>query len=397
VPGRSQSGAWPVETALASRSNRRERAAAGGFVMNAQHRTRFSIVVPLYNEAASLVPLYVRLTQVMTTLESRYEIIFVDDGSRDGTAQLLDEIYESDSRVKVITLRRNFGQTAALKAGFDAARGDIVISMDGDLQHEPEQIPEFVSKLEGGYDIVSGWRAERQDNWLSRRLPSKIANWAMSKLARVPLHDFGTTFKAYRRETIQSIQLYGDLHRFIPALAAGVGARIAEIPIGNPPRTNGKSNYGISRTFRVFLDLLSTKFLLDYSTRPLHFLGFFALLLTGTGTLMGSVVILKKVLFHQSVMLQNGPLVFGATLFTLAGIQLLFLGLVSEILSHTYYESQKKPIYATRQIQSHVPELTFVAGRSSRAARHTQRPMPRPGYVVDSRRVDGVASLDGAA
>jgi len=365
--------------------------------MNAQDRTRFSIVVPLYNEAASLVPLYVRLTQVMTTLESRYEIIFVDDGSRDGTAQLLDEIYESDSRVKVITLRRNFGQTAALKAGFDAARGDIVISMDGDLQHEPEQIPEFVSKLEEGYDIVSGWRAERQDNWLSRRLPSKIANWAMSKLARVPLHDFGTTFKAYRRETIQSIQLYGDLHRFIPALAAGVGARIAEIPIGNPPRTNGKSNYGISRTFRVFLDLLSTKFLLDYSTRPLHFLGFFALLLTGTGTLMGSVVILKKVLFHQSVMLQNGPLVFGATLFTLAGIQLLFLGLVSEILSHTYYESQKKPIYATRQIQSHVPELTFVAGRSSRAARHTQRPMPRPGYVVDSRRADGVASLDGAA
>ncbi len=193
--------------------------------MNSQDGIRFSIVVPLYNEVASLTPLYVRLTQVMTTLEGRYEIIFVDDGSRDGAPQLLREIYESDSRVKVITLRRNFGQTAALKAGFDAARGDIVISMDGDLQHEPEEIPAFVAKLGEGYDLVSGWRAQRQDTWLTRRLPSRIANWAMAKLARVPLHDFGTTFKAYRRETIQSIQLYGDLHRFIPALAAGAPGR----------------------------------------------------------------------------------------------------------------------------------------------------------------------------
>jgi len=363
--------------------------------MNSQEHIQFSIVVPLYNEAASLTPLYVRLTQVMGTLEGRYEIIFVDDGSRDGTSALLNEIYESDSRVKVITLRRNFGQTAALKAGFDAAQGDIVISMDGDLQHEPEQIPAFVSKLEEGYDIVSGWREQRQDNWFSRRLPSKIANWAMSKLARVPLHDFGTTFKAYRRETIQSIELYGDLHRFIPALAAGIGARIAEIPISNPPRANGKSNYGISRTFRVFLDLLSTKFLLDYSTRPMHFLGFFALLMTGVGGLMGSVVVLKSMLFHQSVMLQNGPLLFGATLFALAGIQLLGLGLVSEILSHTYYESQKKPIYTTRQIQSHAPELTFVAGRPSHPSRPARRPMPRPSYIVKTPRVDGITALDG--
>lgn len=368
--------------------------------MNAQDGTRFSIVVPLYNEAGSLTPLYVRLTQVMGTLEGRYEIIFVDDGSRDGTPQLLDEICESDSRVRVITLRRNFGQTAALKAGFDAARGDIVISMDGDLQHEPEQIPAFVSKLEEGYDLVSGWREQRQDNWFSRRLPSKIANWAMSKLARVPLHDFGTTFKAYRRETIQGIQLYGDLHRFIPALAAGAGARIAEIPISNPPRANGKSNYGISRAFRVLLDLVSTKFLLDYSTRPLHFLGFFALLMTGAGTLMGSVVIVKKLLFHQSVMLQNGPLLFGATLFTLAGIQLLCLGLVSEILSRTYYESQKKPIYTTRQIQRHVPELTLATRRSphpSHPSRPTRRPMPRPGYLVEAPRADDVTTMDGAA
>jgi glycosyltransferase involved in cell wall biosynthesis len=322
------------------------------FVMNSQDPIRISIVVPLYNEAASLTALYVRLTQVMGTLEGRYEIIFVDDGSRDATPQLLREIYESDSRVKAITLRRNFGQTAALKAGFDAARGDIVISMDGDLQHEPEQIPAFVAKLEEGYDIVSGWRAQRQDNWFSRRLPSKIANWAMSKLARVPLHDFGTTFKAYRREIIQNIQLYGDLHRFIPALAAGAGARIVEIPITNPPRENGKSNYGISRVFRVFFDLLSTKFLLDYSTRPLHFFGFFGLLAAGTGTLMASVLLLKKLVLHQAVMLQNGPLLFASTIFILAGIQLVCLGLVSELLARTYYESQGKPIYVMRSIKS---------------------------------------------
>jgi glycosyltransferase involved in cell wall biosynthesis len=332
------------------------------FVMNSQDPIRFSIVVPLYNEAASLTTLYVRLTQVMGTLEGRYEIIFVDDGSRDATPQLLREIYESDSRVKAITLRRNFGQTAALKAGFDAARGDIVVSMDGDLQHEPEQIPAFVAKLEEGYDIVSGWRAQRQDNWFSRRLPSKIANWAMSKLARVPLHDFGTTFKAYRREIIQNIQLYGDLHRFIPALAAGAGARIVEIPITNPPRENGKSNYGISRVFRVFFDLLSTKFLLDYSTRPLHFFGFFGLLAAGTGTLMASILIFKKLVLHQAVMLQNGPLLFASTIFILAGIQLVCLGLVSELLARTYYESQGKPIYVMRSIKSQDLEAELGAG-----------------------------------
>jgi glycosyltransferase involved in cell wall biosynthesis len=339
--------------------------------MNLQDPIRFSIVVPLYNEAASLTALYVRLTQVMDSLEGRYEIIFIDDGSRDGTPQLLREIYESDSRVKAITLRRNFGQTAALKAGFDAARGDIVISMDGDLQHEPEQIPAFVAKLEEGYDIVSGWRAQRQDTWLTRRLPSRIANWAMSKLARVPLHDFGTTFKAYRREIIQSIQLYGDLHRFIPALAAGAGARIVEIPITNPPRENGKSNYGISRAFRVFFDLLSTKFLLDYSTRPLHFFGFFGLLAAGTGTLMAAFLLLKKLVLHQAVMLQNGPLLFASTIFILAGIQLVCLGLVSELLARTYYESQGKPIYVMRSIKSQDLEADAGAGRHPQVVRVT--------------------------
>src|SRR5579872_314518 len=187
---------------------------------------KFSIVVPLYNEAASVTPLYVRLTQVMARVDEPYEIVFVDDGSTDHTLSTLYEIYESDSRVRIVTLRRNFGQTAALKAGFDAACGEVIISMDGDLQHDPEEIPAFVAKIAEGYDIVSGWRAERRDRWLTRRLPSRIANWMMAKLSGVELHDFGTTFKAYRREIIQNIPLYGELHRFIPALATWSGARI---------------------------------------------------------------------------------------------------------------------------------------------------------------------------
>jgi glycosyltransferase involved in cell wall biosynthesis len=314
---------------------------------------KFSIVVPLYNEAANVTPLYVRLTQVMAGLDEPYEIVFVDDGSTDHTLKTLDEIYESDSRVRIITLRRNFGQTAALKAGIDVACGDIIISMDGDLQHDPEEIPTFVAKLEEGYDIVSGWRAQRRDGWLTRRLPSRIANWTMAKLSGVPLHDFGTTFKAYRREIIQNIPLYGDLHRFIPALATWSGARIAEIPIKNPSRRKGKSNYGLSRTFHVLLDLMSTKFLLDYSTRPLHFFGFFGLLATGAGTLIGSVLAFKKLILHKEIMLENGPLLFAMTVLILTGIQLLCLGLASEILSRTYYESQGKPIYAIKAIRSH--------------------------------------------
>ncbi len=320
--------------------------------MNSLRNTNVSIVVPLFNEEVAISPLYVRLTQVLTGLDQPYEIIFVDDGSKDRTSEVLSEIHQSDSRVKVITLRRNFGQTAALKAGFDAARGEVIISMDGDLQHEPEEIPAFLAKLAEGYDIVSGWRADRQDHWLTRRLPSRIANGMMARLARVPLHDFGTTFKAYRREIIQSVPLYGELHRFIPALASGAGARITEIPINNPPRRNGKSNYGLSRTFHVFLDLLSTKFLLDYSTRPLHFFGFFGLLSAWAGTAVGCFLAYKKLVLHQALMLQNGPLMFAATLLILVGVQILCLGLVAEILSRTYYESQGKPIYAVREIRS---------------------------------------------
>jgi glycosyltransferase involved in cell wall biosynthesis len=328
--------------------------------MKPQNAIKFSIVVPLYNEEESVVPLYARLTQVLTGLEEPYEIIFVDDGSKDRTLETVSAIYDNDSRVRIVSLRRNFGQTAALKAGFDLAAGEIIISMDGDLQHEPEEIPSFLAKLEEGYDLVSGWRYRRLDRWLTRRLPSRIANWIMAKFSGVPLHDFGTTFKAYRREVIQSIQLYGELHRFIPALATWSGARIAEIPIKNCPRQNGKSNYGISRVFRVFLDLLSIKFLLDYSTRPLHFFGFFGLLAGGLGSFISAFLVFKKLMFHQEIMLQNGPLLISAAVLIIAGVQLLCLGLACEILSRTYYESQKKPIYAARVIRSREPQSTLA-------------------------------------
>jgi glycosyltransferase involved in cell wall biosynthesis len=338
--------------------------------MNTVNTIKISVVVPLYNEENNITALYVRLTQVLAALERPYEIIFVDDGSKDRTPQTLGEIYESDSRVRVVTLRRNFGQTPALKAGFDAARGQIIISMDGDLQHDPEEIPAFVAKLNEGYDIVSGWRAQRRDRWLTRRLPSRIANWMMAKLSGVELHDFGTTFKAYRQEIIQNIPLYGELHRFIPALASWSGARIAEIPISNPPRRNGKSNYGLSRTFHVFLDLLSTKFLLDYSTRPLHFFGLFGMLATGAGGLICALLVFKKLVLHQAIMMQNGPLLFAASLLIVAGIQLICLGLASEVLSRTYYESQGKPVYALRKIRSREPQPSASVPLSRRQTNH---------------------------
>ncbi|MGC1650412.1 MAG: glycosyltransferase family 2 protein [Candidatus Sulfotelmatobacter sp.] len=316
--------------------------------METRSAVKFSVVVPLYNEEGSVDRLHYRLTHVMREFGQAYELIFVDDGSSDQTAEIVEGLAGIDPSLRVITLGRNFGQTAALKAGFDAACGEIIISMDGDLQHDPAEIPRFIEKLDEGFDIVSGWREKRNDTWLTRRLPSRIANWTMAQISGVPLHDFGTTFKAYRRETIQNIPLYGELHRFIPALAAWSGARIVEIPITNPPRQYGKSNYGISRTFRVFLDLLSTKFLLDYSTKPLHFFGLFGLLATGLGGFSGILLLLQKLILHQQIFASNIALAIAAAVLFVAGVQILCLGLASEMLCRTYYESQQKPIYAIK-------------------------------------------------
>ncbi|OLB31661.1 MAG: glycosyltransferase [Acidobacteria bacterium] len=333
---------------------------------------QFSIVVPFFNEQENIPPLYMRLTEVMDGIGEPYELVFVDDGSKDNTFKVLSDIYEHDRRVNIVRLRRNFGQTAALKAGFDFARGEVIISMDGDLQHDPDEIPRFVEKIEEGYDLVSGWRHQRKDAWLTRQVPSRVANWMMAKLSGIELHDFGTTFKAYRREIIQEIQLYGELHRFIPALAGSSGAKIAEVPIENPHRKNGRSNYGIGRTIRVFLDLMIVKFLLDYSTRPLQFFGFLGICGASAGMAIAAYLGIDKLLHHTDAISEHGPLMLLAVVLFLSGVQLLSLGLLGEITSRTYYESQNKSIYALREVKSHRKE-TGDSAESSRASGSSER------------------------
>ncbi len=325
---------------------------------------QYSVVVPFFNEQENIPPLYMKLTEVMDGLGEPYELVFVDDGSKDDSFKVLSEIYEHDGRVNLVRLRRNFGQTAALKAGFDFARGDVIISMDGDLQHDPEEIPRFLEKIEEGYDLVSGWRVQRSDHWLMRQIPSRTANWMMAKLSGIELHDFGTTFKAYRREIIQEIQLYGELHRFIPALASSAGAQIAEVPISNITRKNGKSNYGIGRTIRVLLDLLMVKFLLDYSTRPLQFFGLLGLAGASLGVGISVFLAIDKFAYHKNLMTEHGPLLLLAVALFVSGIQFVSMGLLGEISARTYYESQNKPIYALREVKSHRKELGGAAEQS---------------------------------
>ena len=313
---------------------------------------RYSIVVPFYNEQENIPPLYVKLTEVMDAIGERYELVFVDDGSKDKTFKVLSDIYEHDPRVNVVQLRRNFGQAPALKAGFDFARGEIIISMDGDLQHDPDEIPRFLEKIEEGYDIVSGWRVTRTDHWLTRQLPSRVANRMMAKLSGVDLHDFGTTFKAYRREVLQEIHLYGELHRFIPALASWAGASVVEVPISNIARKNGSSNYGISRTIRVLLDLLSVKFLLDYSTKPLQFFGLLGLSCLAGGAGIASWVFIRKAVLDEGILNNHGPLIILGMALVMGGIQFIATGLIGEMLARTYYESQNKPVYTVREFRS---------------------------------------------
>jgi len=325
---------------------------------------RYSIVVPFFNEQENILPLYVRITEVMDGLGEPYEMIFVDDGSRDQSYRILNDIFENDRRVHLVRLRRNFGQTAALKAGFDFAQGEIIISMDGDQQHEPEDIPLFLEKMKEGFDIASGWRADRQDPWFTRRFPSQVANWMMAKLSGVALHDFGTTFKAYRREIIQQVQLYGEMHRFIPALAKITGATIVEVPIRNYKRPTGKSNYNLSRTSRVFFDLISIKFMLDYVSRPLHFFGKLALVSFAGGSAIAVFLTWQKVVHNAHLMVQHGPLMLTGMFLMVTAFQFLSLGLIGELLSRTYYESQNKPIYNVREIRSR-REPVESAGRDA--------------------------------
>ena len=309
----------------------------------------YSIVIPIHNEEESLVPLFAKIVETMEAQEWDFEIVFVDDASTDGSFLLLEQIATLDSRVLVIQLRRNFGQTAALAAGFDYARGEVIISMDGDFQHDPADLPLLIEKIHQGYDIVSGWRKERVDNFFTRRLPSAAANWAMRLLSGVALHDFGTTFKAYRRETIRNVNLYGELHRFIPALATLQGARMTEVPIRNCVRASGRSHYGLDRTLRVFFDLMTVRFLLRYLTRPLHFFGRLGLVCFLTGSSALAYLLYEKLKGHP-IFLEHGPLLLFAALVLLAGMQLVSTGLIGEILTRIYFEGQQRRIYAVSRI-----------------------------------------------
>jgi glycosyltransferase involved in cell wall biosynthesis len=319
---------------------------------------KYSIVVPFHNEEENVTILYARLKQVMEHVGNSFELVLVDDGSNDRTYKLMEEIAAVDSRVLVIKLRRNFGQTSALAAGFDHASGEFILAMDGDLQHDPAEIPDFLEKLEEGYDVVSGWRKERIDNFVMRRIPSRCANWLMAKLSGVDIHDFGTTFKAYRREVIQNIPLYGEMHRFIPALAAWYGATICEIPISNVHRERGKSHYGIGRTFRVFFDLLTIRFLLRYMSRPLHFFGGFGALGILSGSAISASLLVLKVLHpHESVMDVHGPLFVVGGVLIVSGIQLLAIGLLGELQVRHYFTSQHPTPYTIdRMVRLHAPE-----------------------------------------
>lgn len=310
-----------------------------------------SIVIPIHNEEPAILPLYDRLTTVLEGLQKPYEIIFVDDASTDRSFDLLANLVETDLRLKVIRLRRNFGQTAALSAGFDEAQGSVIVSLDGDLQHEPEDIPALLAKIDEGFDIASGWRKNRLDNAVTRKIPSRIANWLMAKASGVELRDFGTTFKAYRAEILKDINLYGELHRFIPALASFYGARVVEVPIRNAPRLSGGSHYGLGRTFNVLFDIITIKFLLSYFTRPMQFFGRIGLFgFTVGGGILGYLAISK--LFGNEIMMEHGPLMLAGGLLFLTGLMMFSTGLLGEVLIRTYFESQGRRIYAVREIRT---------------------------------------------
>ena len=307
-----------------------------------------SVVVPLYNEEDNVQLLYEEIKGVLDTMAEQAEIVFVDDGSRDTTLAKLEVIQAGDDHVRVVSLRRNFGQTAAMTAGFDHARGGVIITMDGDLQNDPHDIPQLVGKLNEGYDVVTGWRYDRQDPFLSRKLPSQLANRLISRVTGVGLHDYGCTLKAFRREVIENINLYGEMHRFIPAIASGMGISFTEVKVNHRARRFGTSKYGISRTIRVVLDLITVKFMLSYATRPLHVFGTVGVVSSLLGVTIGLILTVQRQLF--GIGLANRPLLLLAVLLIFMGIQFITIGLLAELVVRTYHESQKKPIYYVRKV-----------------------------------------------
>ncbi len=307
-----------------------------------------SLVIPIYNEYESIPRLLEVVSGVMEPLDYTYEVICVDDGSTDGSVALLKEQTDIYPHLAVVLLRRNYGQTAAMAAGFDYARGQVVITLDGDLQNDPADIPMLMDKLNEGYDLVSGWRKRRQDHQLTRLLPSKIANWLIGRVTGVSIHDYGCSLKAYRTELVRDMNLYGELHRFLPALAFIEGARITEVPVNHYARQFGASKYGLGRTFRVVMDLLTVYFMKRFLTKPMYVFGQLGLLSMLGGILLGGYLTFLKLAFGQSI--GDRPLLILAIVLLLAGIQLFCFGLLAELLMRTYHESQGRPIYRVREV-----------------------------------------------
>ncbi len=324
-----------------------------------------SVVIPVYNEQENIAPCVEELFKVLQSTGEVFEIIFIDDGSSDSTVEVIQNVAATMNGIHLIEFRRNFGQTAAMAAGFDHAQYEFVIPMDGDLQNDPSEIPKMIAKIDEGYDLVAGWRKDRQDSYLSRKLPSALANSLISWATGVELHDYGCTLKVIRREVAQGIKLYGEMHRFIPALAAEYGAKIVEMPVNHRPRIHGTSKYGISRTIRVVLDLLTVKFLLGYSKRPIHLFGPVGLLSGAIGFAVLSWMTVGKVFF--GIPMGSRPLLFLGILLVLVGVQFLVFGLLAEVLARTYYESQSKPIYTIRQSRR-FGDGSVVDGRAIRVA-----------------------------
>jgi len=313
-----------------------------------------SVVIPLLNEEENIPYLYDELNEVMATIDADYELIFIDDGSTDKSPLLLKELHDKDDHVVVVNFRKNFGQTAAMAAGFDYAKGDVIITMDADLQNDPHDIPLLLEKINEGNDVVTGWRYDRKDAFINRRLPSIIANKIISKTTGVNLHDYGCTLKAFSKDVVKNVKLYGEMHRFIPAIASGMGIDFTEVKVNHRPRRFGTSKYGISRTIRVVLDLLTVKFLLSYATRPIQVFGLMGVVSGGIGFIIALIMTFQRQ--FMGVPLSDRPLLFLAVLLIFIGIQFISLGLIAELQARTYHESQNKPIYFVKNVLRSTPD-----------------------------------------
>jgi glycosyltransferase involved in cell wall biosynthesis len=311
-----------------------------------------SVVIPIHNEAPNLEQLYRECTEALERWGRSYELVLVDDGSTDESFAILKRLYQSDSRLRVVRFRRRFGQTAAFAAGFALAQGRLIATADGDLQNDPRDLPALVARVDQGFDIVCGWRKDRKDAFLNRRLPSMIANRVISWATGVRLNDYGCSLKVFRAEVVKPLRLYGEMHRFLPALASEIGVRIAELPVNHRARVHGRSNYGISRTIRVLLDLMTVKFLLSYSTRPLQIFGLLGMSMGFVGAVIVAYLAFVKLFGDPAAAARVGerPLLMGGLLLVFTGVQLFTVGLLAEMLARTYHESQNKPVYVIREV-----------------------------------------------